>query len=301
MNLEKREKVALVTGSSSGFGLLISIELAKAGFYVYATMRNLENKAPLFEGARNEKVEDSLEILQLDVTQPGSIQQAVNHIIESWGKIDVLVNNAGYAQAGFVEEITSDEWQKQFDTNFFGMVSMIREVVPFMRKNRSGRIINMSSISGLMGFPALSPYVSSKFALEGFSESLRYELAPFGIHVILVEPGSYRTNIWTKGKRMAGNYDRGTDSPYRPFLDKVEQYIKDSEKSHGDPIEVARKVVKVATKPSPGFRYSIGKGLGFLLLYNKFAPWKFKEKVVLLILNQKNVARNSNPQKKSPD
>ena len=292
MNLEKQRKVALVTGSSSGFGLLISIKLAKAGFYVYATMRNLENKASLLEGAQNEKVEDSLEILQLDVTQPSSIQQAVNHIINSSGKVDVLVNNAGYAQAGFVEEISLDEWQKQFDTNFFGMVSMIREVVPFMREARSGRIINMSSISGLMGFPALTPYVSSKFALEGFSESLRYELAPFGIQVILMEPGSYQTNIWTKGKRMAGHYDQGNDSPYRPFLDKIEQYIKDSEKTHGDPMEVARKVVQVATKPNPGFRYPIGKGTGLLLLSKNILPWRLREKILLSILNK---------DKKSPD
>ena len=284
MNFKKKRKVALVTGTSSGFGLLISIELAKAGFYVYATMRNLAQKESLLQLTRKEKVEDSLEILQLDVTQPSSIQQAVNHIIDSSGRVDVLVNNAGYAQAGFVEEISLDEWQKQFDTNFFGMVSMIREVVPFMREARSGRIINMSSISGLMGFPALTPYVSSKFALEGFSESLRFELAPFGIHVILVDPGSYQTNIWTKGKRMAGHHNQGKDSPYRPFLDKIEQYIKDSEKSHGDPMEVARKVVQVATRPNPGFRYPIGKGIGLLLLSKNILPWRLREKILLSIL-----------------
>lgn len=288
-----KKKVALVTGASSGFGLLISIELAKAGFYVYATMRNTERKQPLVEQATKEHLLDSLEIMQLDVTQLPSIQRAVKHIKETSGRIDVLVNNAGYAQAGFVEEITPMEWQQQFDTNFFGMVSMVREVVPLMREARSGRIINMSSISGLMGFPALTPYVSSKFALEGFSESLRYELAPFGIHVILIEPGSYQTNIWTRGKRMAGHHgQQGKDSPYRPFLNSIESYLQQNEKNLGDPLDVAKKVVHVATKPRPGLRYPIGKGVGLLLLSKSILPWRLREKIVLSILKKA---------KKSPD
>lgn len=287
MTLNKK-KIALVTGASSGFGLLISIELAKAGFYVYATMRNMEGKQPLVKLATKEKIMDSLEIVQLDVTQLSSVQQAIKQVKDSSGRVDVLVNNAGYAQAGFVEEISPDEWLQQFDTNFFGTVSMIREIIPLMREARSGRIINMSSISGFMGFPALTPYVSSKFALEGFSESLRYELMPFGIHVILIEPGSYQTNIWTKGKRISGNYEKGSTSPYKPFLDKIESYLKMSEKNYGDPMEVAKKVVHVATKPYPGFRHPIGKGVGLLLLFKNILPWRLKEKIIQSILNKKS-------------
>lgn len=288
--IQESGKVALVTGSSSGFGLLITIELAKAGFYVYGTMRNLERKQSLIELARKEKVLDRIEILLLDVTQPASIKQAIAYVKENSGRIDVLVNNAGYAQAGFVEEMSEEEWKKQFDTNFFGVLSMTREVIPLMREAGDGRIINMSSISGLMGFPALTPYVSSKFALEGFSESLRYELKPFGIHVILIEPGSYQTNIWTRGKRISRNMDREKDSPYQSLLEKIENYIKASEKKFGDPLEVAKKVVQVATKPRPGFRYPIGKGIHLLLLFKLLFPWRLREKIVLTILNKQKGA-----------
>jgi NAD(P)-dependent dehydrogenase (short-subunit alcohol dehydrogenase family) len=288
--IQESGKVALVTGSSSGFGLLITIELAKAGFYVYGTMRNLERKQSLIELARKEKVLDRIEILLLDVTQPASIKQAIAYVKENSGRIDVLVNNAGYAQAGFVEEMSEEEWKKQFDTNFFGVLSVTREVIPLMREAGDGRIINMSSISGLMGFPALTPYVSSKFALEGFSESLRYELKPFGIHVILIEPGSYQTNIWTRGKRISRNMDREKDSPYQSLLEKIENYIKASEKKFGDPLEVAKKVVQVATKPRPGFRYPIGKGIHLLLLFKLLFPWRLREKIVLTILNKQKGA-----------
>lgn len=288
--IQESGKVALVTGSSSGFGLLITIELAKAGFYVYGTMRNLERKQSLIELARKEKVLDRIEILLLDVTQPASIKQAIAYVKENSGRIDVLVNNAGYAQAGFVEEMSEEEWKKQFDTNFFGVLSVTREVIPLMREAGDGRIINMSSISGLMGFPALTPYVSSKFALEGFSESLRYELKPFGIHVILIEPGSYQTNIWTRGKRISRNMDREKDSPYQSLLEKIENYIIASEKKFGDPLEVAKKVVQVATKPRPGFRYPIGKGIHLLLLFKLLFPWRLREKIVLTILNKQKGA-----------
>lgn len=288
--IQESGKVALVTGSSSGFGLLITIELAKAGFYVYGTMRNLERKQSLIELARKEKVLDRIEILLLDVTQPASIKQAIAYVKENSGRIDVLVNNAGYAQAGFVEEMSEEEWKKQFDTNFFGVLSVTREVIPLMREAGDGRIINMSSISGLMGFPALTPYVSSKFALEGFSESLRYELKPFGIHVILIEPGSYQTNIWTRGKRISRNMDREKDSPYQSLLEKIENYIKASEKKFGNPLEVAKKVVQVATKPRPGFRYPIGKGIHLLLLFKLLFPWRLREKIVLTILNKQKGA-----------
>lgn len=274
------QPVALLTGTSSGFGLLASVELAKAGFLVYATMRNPQNSAPLMERAAREGVVDRIRVLPLDVTIPETIENAVQKVKKASGHLDLLVNNAGYAQAGFVEEITYEEWKEQFETNFFGMVALIRAVIPLMREQGFGRIINMSSISGLMGFPALTPYVSSKFAMEGFSESLRYELKPLGIDVILIEPGSYQTNIWSKGKKISPVH-RETPSPYTLVLQKIESILAEGEKDYGDPLEVARLIVKAAIHSRPRFRNPVGKGVRLLLLLKKFVPHSLWEKIIL--------------------
>ncbi len=182
-------KTAIVTGSSSGFGELIAIELARSGFKVIATMRNLNKKEHLLKLAAAENVIDKITVFPLDVTMQESVEK-FKGFVQSLVSVDVLVNNAGYAQGGFSEELTVDEYRSQFETNFFGVIAVTQAVLPVMRRQGSGKIINMSSISGRFGFPGLSPYVSSKHALEGYSESLRLELKPFGIDVILIEPGS---------------------------------------------------------------------------------------------------------------
>ena len=164
-----------------------------------------------------------IKIQQLDVTDQNSIHN-FQLFLKEIQKVDLLVNNAGYANGGFVEEIPVEEYRKQFETNLFGAISITRLVLPYMRKQRIGKIINISSISGQVGFPGLSPYVSSKYALEGWSESLRLEVKPFGIDVALIEPGSYNTNIWEVGKQLAENQSDIT-SPYKEYMDKIQNIL----------------------------------------------------------------------------
>ena len=164
------KKIAIITGASSGFGLLTTLELAKKDYFVIATMRNLEKQIDLISQATKLDLQQNIKVQQLDVTDQGSIhnfQLFLNEI----NRIDILINNAGYANGGFIEEIPVEEYRKQFETNLFGAISITQLVLPYMRKQKSGKIINISSISGQVGFPGLSPYVSSKYALEGWSDA----------------------------------------------------------------------------------------------------------------------------------
>lgn len=277
-------KIAIVTGSSSGFGLLTSLELAKRGFQVMATMRNLEKKAELIERAELAAIADRIEIYELDVTSEASICRLRN-CIEMKGRVDVLVNNAGYAGAGFVEDIPIDEYRQQFETNVLGVIAVTQTVLPFMRKQGNGKIITISSISGTMGFPGLSPYVSSKFAIEGWSECLRLEMKPFGIDVALIEPGSYKTNIWTNGKHITEK-SLHKNSPYHEYLMKMENYLKSSESSYGNPIEIADKVAKLSTSKEMKLRNKIGRGVTLGILLKSILPWRVWEKMILTRLDK---------------
>ncbi|MEH7460458.1 oxidoreductase, partial [Bacillus sp. JJ1127] len=212
------KKIAIITGASSGFGLLTTLELAKKDYLVIATMRNLDKQAELLSQVAGLHLQQNIKIHQLDVTDPESIH-AFQLFLKELNRIDLLINNAGFASGGFIEEIPIEEYRKQFETNVFGAISITQTILPYMRKRKSGKIINVSSISGQVGFPGLSPYVSSKYALEGWSESLRLEVKPFGIDVSLIEPGSYNTNIWEVGKELAENYSEAT-SPYKEYMNK---------------------------------------------------------------------------------
>jgi NAD(P)-dependent dehydrogenase (short-subunit alcohol dehydrogenase family) len=216
------KKTVLVTGSSSGFGFLTALEFAKNGYEVIAAVRNAQKGTKLIEEAKKIGVQKQIVLEILDVTCTKSIAY-LRERIEGKGQLDILVNNAGYAGAGFAEEITLQEYREQMETNFFGAIAVTQAFLPLMRSNGCGKIIMMSSISGKMGFPGLSPYVSSKFALEGWSESLRLELLPFSIYVTLVEPGSYKTNIWTDGKKITKK-SLLSSSPYASQLKSVETY-----------------------------------------------------------------------------
>ncbi|MBS8264248.1 short-chain dehydrogenase [Mesobacillus boroniphilus] len=270
-------KTAIVTGSSSGFGELIAIELAKSGYTVVATMRNLQKKGSLLKAAAAESVTDKITVFPLDVTLQDSIEE-FKDFVGSLVSVELLVNNAGYAQGGFCEELSVDEYRKQFETNFFGVIAVTQALLPSMRKQESGKIINMSSISGRFGFPGLSAYVASKYALEGYSESLRLELKPFGIDVVLVEPGSYRTNIW----QSIDNISIQEDSPYEKSMAAILNEMKSSEASYGDPRDVAKLITKIATSASePDLRYPIGKGVKNMIRLKNLLPWKAIEKMVI--------------------
>lgn len=278
------QPIAIVTGASSGFGLLTTLELAKAGFQVIATMRNKAKADELLKEANRLIIQSNLIIHELDVTSESSIEQLAA-LIKSIGRVDVLVNNAGYAGAGFVEEITMEEYRKQFDTNFFGVIAVTKTVIPFMRRQRKGKIINVSSISGKIAFPGLSSYVASKHALEGWSESLRLELSPFGIAVTLIEPGAYKTSIWTTGKQVT-TLSLQTNSPYFTYMKSIEDYISSGEGQFGNPKDVAEKIASIALDERPNLRYPIGKGVRTTLMLRKFIPWKLWEKLFIKKLHQ---------------
>ncbi len=282
-----KKQVALITGASSGFGLLTALELARAGFKVAATMRQPDKKDQLMDMAQKQGLEKAIHVYRLDVTDSEEgIAAAISDIVDKMGSVNVLVNNAGYALGGFVEETTLAEWHDQFNTNFFGTVAVTRAMLPYMRRAGKGRIINVSSISGLMGLPGLAPYVSSKFAVEGFSESLRLEVAPFGIDVVLIEPGSYQTGIWTTGNRIAQG-SQSPQSPYRVMMQKIEKYLQASQSGFGDPQEVARLIGQVAQEKKPRLRYPVGKGVKSGVLLQKTVPWKMRERIILRILIKK--------------
>jgi NAD(P)-dependent dehydrogenase (short-subunit alcohol dehydrogenase family) len=269
-------KNAIVTGSSSGFGKLIAIELARSGFNVIATMRDLQKADSLLEIAKAEKLNEFIDVYPLDVTSAASINEFKAYI-EDIHSVDLLVNNAGFAKGGFCEELSLDEYRVQFETNFFGAVAVAQAIIPAMRQQGSGKIINMSSISGRFGFPGLSAYVSSKHALEGFSESLRLELKPFGIDVILVEPGSYKTNIWSSIE----NVQLEQQSPYKSSMAAILKEVKKGETQYGHPQEVAMLVTKIASASEKSrLRYPIGKGVNRTILLKNLLPWRVIEKFV---------------------
>ena len=248
------ENVAVVTGSSSGNGLETSLLLAKNGFYTYATMRNTDKSTRIKEIAKNDGV--PLEILQLDVTDDKSIADAIDIIDNRHQRIDVLVNNAGYEHHGAVEELSMDEIKTQFETNFFGAVRVTKKILPTMRKQRSGVIVNVSSIGGIMGVPLNSAYVGSKFALEGFSESMKYELEGFGIKVRLIEPGAVNTNFLDNAKQAQTAMNPG--SPYAEFSKKLFEGVRESFKTSSSPKQVAEVILSAIKSEKPNTRYLVG-------------------------------------------
>lgn len=245
-------KVILITGCSSGFGLLTAARLASKGHHVVATMRAPAKSGALLQEVRTRGGE--VDVLPLDVTDKASVEKAVRDIAAKYGYIDVLVNNAGYGIGGFFEDLTDKEIRQQFETNFFGVQNVIREVIPCMRQKKSGKIINISSAAGLSASPCFGAYNASKWALEGFSESLRAELKFWGIDVLLIEPGTYKTKIFYENARYAENFSNPL-SPYYPISQFLERRVKDSvDDCHKDPEDIAILVEKLIAAKNPSFR-----------------------------------------------
>ena len=247
------EKVALVTGSSSGIGFETSLALARNGFHTFATMRDLGKDEKIKQIIEKEDL--SIEILELDVDSEESVNRAIKTVSEKKGRIDVLVNNAGYGMWGTVEDVSIDEFKKQFETNFFSIIRLIQKVAPIMRKQSSGNIVNISSVAGRIGFPVSPAYISSKFALEGLSESLRFELMPFGINVIIIEPGVIKTNFFDSMKLSEKSQQ---DSTYKEITNKVISGVKMMAEMGTHPKEVADVVIKTLGEEKPLPRYVIG-------------------------------------------
>jgi NAD(P)-dependent dehydrogenase (short-subunit alcohol dehydrogenase family) len=254
-------RVAVITGSSSGIGFETTLLLARSGFHTYATMRNLEKSKNITEIANTEKL--PLQVVQLDVNDDISVKNAIDKIVAAAEneRIDVLVNNAGYGLFGPLEDISIEEIKAQFETNFFGVIRVTQQVLPVMRKQNSGgsTIVNVSSVGGRIGIPVLSAYQSTKFALEGLSESMSYELEPFGIRVVIIEPGFIRTNIINSSTTAEKALD--SKSPYFSLTQKVKNHFKsmmENASSSSPPEEVAKVILQAITSENPQLRYTVG-------------------------------------------
>jgi NAD(P)-dependent dehydrogenase (short-subunit alcohol dehydrogenase family) len=247
------EKVAVVTGSSSGIGFETSLALAREGYFTYATMRDMKKADEIQKIADEENI--SLKVIELDVDNEESAENAINTIIQEKGRVDVLVNNAGWGIWGTGEDVSVEEFKEQFETNFFSVVRMIQKVAPTMRNQGSGNIVNISSVAGRIGLPASTAYVSSKFAVEGLSESLRYELGQFGVNVIIIEPGVIKTNFFDSMK-TAKKADEG--GAYRDITIKVITGVKMMAEMGTSPKEVAQVIIKSLKEEKPLPRYIVG-------------------------------------------
>lgn len=287
--------LALVTGSAAGFGLLTSVELAKAGWNVFATMRDPARREKLDAAARSALVSDRIQVERLDVTDQASIDACAARVHER-GPLSVLVNNAGYGLGGFAEDVTLDELKAQFETNFFGLVRTTKAFLPRMREVGAGTIVNLSSISGVVGSPALSSYHASKWAVEGWSESLRHEVARFGVRVVLVEPGAYRTDIFERSRRMAAR-SADPSSPYFGLTKKMTAYFEgDVIANASDPVTVAKLIVEVARSAGPSLRYPVGFDARLTILMRKLLPanlflWLVAKKLDLVVTKHEKVTR----------
>ena len=242
-------------------------------------MRNLETRGRLEEAAHKAGVRDRLDLRRLDITEFDSLPGAVDAIVRDHGRVDVLVNNAGFSSAGFGEDMQLHEIRDQLETNFFGSVAMTKAVLPIMRKQKAGHIIQVSSISGRVAPPMLGAYSASKFALEGWSESVRIEVHSLGIRVVLVEPGSYDTDIWTRNVKVAaGALDPA--SPNKERSQRFAEFVKSSAKHRRDAREVAKLIVRVAHDPNPKLRYLIGGDAKLQIWLKRILPWRKYERMI---------------------
>jgi len=249
----KDKKTVLVTGCSSGIGYATCLVFARNNFVTYGSVRDLSKAGRIQEITNKEKL--PLKIIRLDVNEDETIRKAIQKIIADSGRIDILINNAGYGMFGPIEEISIKEIKEQFETNFFGTIRLIKAIVPIMRKQRNGTIVNISSMVGRFGVPLNAAYVSSKFALEGLSESISFELDEFGIKVILVEPGVIQTDFF-QNLKIKGN---DTKSPYYKLMDKRIAFLKAAMKnSVSSSDQVANTILHAVNSRDPDMRYIIG-------------------------------------------
>jgi NAD(P)-dependent dehydrogenase (short-subunit alcohol dehydrogenase family) len=255
--MTQRSPVVLITGVSSGIGRAVADVFAAKGFEVFGTSRNPQRTEPV----------PGVELVQLDVADDASVAAAVSTVVQRAGRIDILVNNAGVGVFGAAEETSIAQAQQLFDTNFFGLVRLTREVLPHLRAQGSGRIINIGSVLGFLPSPYGSFYAASKHAVEGYSESLDHETREFGVRVSVVEPGYTNTSF----EANATDADSPIDS-YAPIREHVKQVIGKAVRAGDDPAVVAQAVLKAATSRTPKLRYPAGPLARQLTVLKKFAP-----------------------------
>lgn len=272
-------KTALITGASSGFGLLTAITLAQRGWHVLGTMRDLDRREKLETAARNAGLLERIEFHALDVTNPAQIRTIADLVRKRGEPLHALVNNAGFAVPGFAEDVTDAELREQFDTNFFGAAALTRALLPQMRRQGFGHVVMVSSVSGRMGYPGVSSYSASKFALEGWTETLRYEMKSLGIQVVLVEPGSFETDIWTRNAKLtAGLQDPNSANASRvpAWRSRIEQSAKD----RANPQVVANLIARILETPRPKLRYVVGRDAKMGLILRGLLPRGVFERMI---------------------
>jgi len=244
----------LVTGANSGIGLATSVELARRGWSVVATMRDRTKRGELDRALKTAGASDDVRIEQLDVTDERSIVEAVAALDLDRRSLDAVVHNAGIGIGGAFEDLTDEQVRRVMEVNFFGVLALTRRLLPAFRRQRRGRIVIVSSEAAFAGHPTISPYTASKWAVEGWAEALAYEVEPFGIHVTLIEPGAIRTNIWSSSPRVIPK-----ESAYRPLVMHlnivVDQHVA---RTAREPEDVARTIAKALEARSPRFRYTVG-------------------------------------------
>jgi short-subunit dehydrogenase len=267
-------KIVLITGVSSGIGRESAKLMAENGFTVYGASRRID------------KMEDlkscNVNLVELDLLEEKSIESCIEKIIAKEGRIDIVVNNAGYGSYGALEDLDMAEARKQFEVNVFGLARIVQLVLPHMRKNKEGRIINISSIGGSFGEPHGSWYHATKYALEGLSDSLRMELIQFGIKVVIIKPGSIKTE-WNKIARenllkISGNTD------YKTLAEKHYKMLEMADNQGSEPILVAKKILEASTTSNPKTRYVVGSGAKPAMFLRKILPDKWFDKMMLSMI-----------------
>src|ERR671919_117013 len=255
---DAKQRVAVVTGSSRGIGIETSLTLAENGFTVYATVRNIDKVSNLMDVTINRDL--PIKVVQLDVTNDTSVRQAIQYIVEREGHIDLLINNAAYTQLGSVEDLSSEEVQSQFNTNVFGIFRTIREVIPIMRNQHTGgTIMNIGSANGFFGAPCNSAYAATKFALEGLTQSLRFELAPFRIKASVIEPGAINTDVATYSMFIPQSIQEASStSPFAGMTKSIMEKSKALIKKGSSARSVADIVLKIVNTKNPEWRYLVG-------------------------------------------
>ena len=267
----------LVTGAATGLGRAMALYLAERGFQVYGTTRDPRQAAELDAMARERKV--SLRMLQMDVTDRQSIQQGVETIVAESGGIYGVVNNAGIGLRGYFEDLAEEEIRQVFDANVFGVMAVTKAVLPYMRTARRGRIILMSSIGGRIGALGVSAYCSTKFAVEGFGESLFQEVAPLGVKVVLIEPGIIKTERWTTNRGLA----KGALNPASPYDNWFRQVERESDQlvqaSTAIPRDVAALIHEALTAEHPKLRYMVGRKAKLAVALKRWIPGELFERL----------------------
>jgi NAD(P)-dependent dehydrogenase (short-subunit alcohol dehydrogenase family) len=259
-------RVALITGCSSGIGFETALLLARKGYRVFAALRNLKKSGPLQLASRGLP----LEILPMDVDRTPSVKKAVGALLKKTGRIDVLVNNAGWGAFGALEDFTDREIRAQYETNVFGLLRVTREVLPHMRKRQSGRILHIGSLAGTMTFAGIGLYCSSKYAVEAITESLRLEVRPFNLQVAVVEPGSIHTPFKVNRRKAKAFLEKR--SPHQKVLERILQHGDRRNAQGPGPQKVAQTVLKALSAPSMALRYRVGRDAVFFPVLRWFIP-----------------------------